>query len=236
MASTAVVNLVEREGGALEWAKTRNCTFELTKTAFVIFSKRTVACPEMGKRLPTPRFAITIGGTEVQPVRSAKFLGLTLHQTLCWKEQALKALAKGTAWVTACRRITRQTKGVPLQRVLQMFQAVCLAGMLYAVDVWCPPNPKQAKHLTADAGNGIRAKMARVQRQALLQITGAMRNTATDTMEAHLNILPTHLLIKQRCFQAYLRMLTLPAINPIHGQIRKAYKHLPRYHHSVMNS
>ena len=38
-------------------------------------------------------------------------------------------------------------------------------------------------------------RLARVQRQALLVMTGALRTTATDTMEAHADLLPFDLLV-----------------------------------------
>jgi hypothetical protein len=65
ISNAAAVDIAEREGGALDWAETRNCTFELTKTALVIFSKRTTADPNTGKRVPTPRFEVTLRGVRV---------------------------------------------------------------------------------------------------------------------------------------------------------------------------
>ena len=49
----------------------------------------------------------------------------------------------------------------------------------------------------------------------LLVITGGMRTTTSDVMDAHAN-LPFHLLINKVCYRATARMCTLPDSHPLH--------------------
>ena len=53
-------------------------------------------------------------------------------------------------------------------------------------------------------------RLARVQRQALLVMTGALRTTATDTMEAHADLLPFDLLVDRLCHRSAVRLSRPP--------------------------
>jgi ribonuclease HI len=69
---------------------------------------------------------------------------------------------------------------------------------------------------------GIIAKMASVQRRALISIAGAMRTTATSVLEAHLNVLPLDLHLDVIRHRATVRLATLPPAHPIHHALRDA--------------
>jgi hypothetical protein len=67
--------------------------------------------------------------------------------------------------------------------------------------------------------------MARVQRMATLLITGGMRSSATDILDAHANVLPFQQALCKICFKSTLRMTTLPDSHLLAHDIKAAYEY-----------
>ena len=86
-----------------------------------------------------------------------KFLGVLIDQELCFKENINYTLQKGS----------------------KFYLAVAVPRMLYAADLFLVPSTHQSK-----VTKGYINKHARIQRQAALPITGAIKTTATDTLDA----------------------------------------------------
>jgi hypothetical protein len=86
----------------------------------------------------------------------------------------------------------------------QFYTSVIVPKILYAADVWITPlnKPPNAKRTTGSVS--IIKRLASIQRIATLAITGAMRSTATNVLDAHAFILPMHLAIHRACFHAIL--------------------------------
>ena len=72
--------------------------------------------------------------------------------------------------------------------------------------------------------------MGRVQRMAAIHITGALRTTANDVLDAHADILPMELLIDKHCHHEAIRLATLPTLHPLHSHVKKAAKRKPKKH------
>lgn len=81
---------------------------------------------------------------------------------------------------------------------------------------------------------GVIRKLARIHRQACILITGAMRTTATDVLEAHLNLLPFHLLVDLHIACEATRLCSLPTSHPLHPDVQRATTFVNR-HHSPMH-
>jgi len=113
-----------------------------------------------------------------------------MDQELRFKEQAAHALAKGTKWVTQLRRMAKIAKGMRGEFMRAMLYGVAIPSMLYAADVWCVPPVRRANGRQMRGTKGFIGRMERVQRQAALQITGALRTTPTDLLLAHADITP----------------------------------------------
>jgi ribonuclease HI len=223
-------DMMNREGGALEWADSANCEFEIDKFALMGFSKKQIPRPfEPRKRQPIPRFGITIRGHRLKPTSSTKYLGVIINQSMSWAEQSAAAMAVGMKWVTSCKRIAKPTQGIPLKLIKRLYLAACVPKMLYAVDVWGAPLLGKANAERKKKCGGQLGKLERVQRQALIML-GAMKTTATDILEAHANLLPFHLLVDKARHNALLRMATLPESNPIYQHLARAQKvHVKRH-------
>ena len=104
-----------------------------------------------------------------------------------------------------------------------------LPAMLYAASVWITPQRRieGRKHLHGSVG--IIRKLARIHRQACILISGAMRTTATDVLEAHLNILPFHLLVDVHISRDATCLCSLPTTHPLHLHVRRATTFVKRH-------
>ena len=101
--------------------------------------------------------------------------------------------------------------------------------MQYAANIFC------ANKLGIDSPNsGTLGKMARVQRQLMLQITGALCSTATDTLNIATDLLPFKLLVKKTCFRAMAHLATLPPIHPLYHPINSKLNYNTKHHLSPL--
>ena len=111
------------------------------------------------------------------------------------------ALAKGTMWLQQIRRLSRPSQGMPHKFIRKLFISVCLPKMLYGCDVFCA-----FKIANPDAKSGLIPRMARVQRAAALQITGALKSSPNDSLNIHADLEPLQHTIRKFCYRAALRM------------------------------
>jgi len=161
-----------------------------------------------------------------------------MDQELCFKEQAAHALAKGMKWVSQFKRMAKIAKGMKGEFMRAMLYGVALPSMLYAADIWCVPPVTRSSGRQTRGTKGFIGRMERVQRQAALQITGALRTTPTDLLLAHADITPIEYHLCKICHSAALRIVTLPQTNPIGKVARCAaqrhVKKLPSPLHNIM--
>ena len=66
---------------------------------------------------------------------------------------------------------------------------------------------------------GALRQLQKTQRIATLAITGALRTTPTDLLDAHAGTLPMEFALQKAAHRAIIRMLTLPPTHPIHSII-----------------
>ncbi|CUA73498.1 putative RNA-directed DNA polymerase from transposon BS [Rhizoctonia solani] len=209
----ALVDMMTRTGGALEWSNTHNSTFELDKTACIDF-----APASSSKRLDRP--PLTIGNQVITPVKSHTLLGVIMDQTLSWREQCDKALSKGQKWASQLNRLARMTYGTSVETARCLYLSIAVPHFTYAADVWFTP-------ITSDPGKrrtgsvGFAKRLARVQSTAARSILGAMRSTPIASLDAHLDLLPVHLLLNEACQRAAIRLAATPTDHPLHKAVAK---------------
>ena len=95
--------------------------------------------------------------------------------------------------------------------------------------VWIVPQRKLPGRTRTYGSVGLIRKLARVHRQACILITGAMRTTATDVLEAHLNLPPFHILVDSFIAREASRLCSLPSTHPLHPHVRRATHFVKRY-------
>ena len=220
-ANAKVKSMMERRGGCIEWSRTHHVNFEMDKNASLQPSRLKEKLNNgSGKLVPIKRYPIVIEGRTTLPSKAHKFLGVIIDEELRFKEQVASAVAKGTKYALACRRLAKPSVGIQQKYTRLLFNSVVVPKMLYGVDVWgarmvAEPGKKGGK-------GGQRSLIERVVRAHALTSSGAMSTTATDAAVAHANLTPTLPLLRKICLRAYLRMTTLPPTNPIYKEIRQA--------------
>ncbi|EUC66987.1 reverse transcriptase from transposon X-element protein, putative, partial [Rhizoctonia solani AG-3 Rhs1AP] len=120
-----LTEMMSREGGTLDWSDSHNSTFELDKTACIDF-----APPATSKNLDRP--PLTIRDEVITPVKSHTLLGVTLDQTLNWRKQCDKALAKGMSWAGQLNRLARMSYGTPMKTARRLYLSIAVPRFSYA--------------------------------------------------------------------------------------------------------
>ncbi|QRV81841.1 RNA-directed DNA polymerase from mobile element jockey [Ceratobasidium sp. AG-Ba] len=213
-------DMMEREGGALRWAEAHTSEFALEKTALVGFTRSK-------ERKLRP---VRIGGVLIEPVKSHRFLGVVFDEELRWNEQRAGVLKTGSTWVNLLRRVSRMRHGLKPEAARRLHQAVFLPKVTYAADVWWE-HVRRNESNTRDLGaSGFTKKLQSIQRISALNITGALRTSPTDALDAHAGILPIKLELQRACHRAAIRLATIPTSHPLRQVVDREGKHLPAEH------
>ena len=126
------------------------------------------------------------------------------------------AQRRGMKAVLALSRVSSPTFGLPHAFTRQLFQTVVVPRMEYALPVWY--RPVSSNNDTRRTGTvWVANALGKVQRQACKLITGALRTTATDTLDFHANILPVHIRLNRTAYNAQLDSSPFPRPIPSTG-------------------
>jgi len=238
VAADKMTTLFNRPLGPKDWATTHHSTYDFAKFVAVGFTRRRVGDPQRPGRTTRqgPTRIVLNDNHTITTVNSHKFLGVILDRELRFKEHAAYATGKGTKWVLQTRRLAKMAKGMEGEFTRRLFYAVAAKRMLYAADVWCSIGVDGSGKETTRGMDGVIKKLESVQHQAAIQITGALKDTPTDLLFAHADMLPMRELIKSACQDAALRIATLPKHHPIASIAKKAIQHNPKSHPSPLNN
>src|SRR6266481_7713720 len=220
-------DMMVREGGGQDWSKYHNSSYEVSKLKLVGFSRRQVRDPgNPGKTIPEPRPSLDLQGTCIKPSNSHKYLGVIFDQELRWKEQTDNVVAKATSWTLCFQRLARPAMGIKSELMCRLFLAVAVPRFTYAADIWFTPICRKLDKARGSGSVGTAKRLTSIQRIATLAITGAIRSTASDIMEAHAYLAPIELLLDKVCHRSTLRMASLPAEHPLHKLVRQSARRL----------
>ncbi|KAJ3554396.1 hypothetical protein NM688_g3131 [Phlebia brevispora] len=214
-------SFMTRPEGAFEWSRLHNSSFSVEKFGLLNCS-HALKSGELGPSL-------TLDRTTIAPARNYKFLGVKVDHKLSWKAQVDHALDRGERWLTLFRRVAGVKRGIPLRIAKRLYLAVAVPRFLYAADVFLIP-----PHSASNIGYAIR-RLSQIHRQALLIMTGGMKTTPNEIMEAHADILPLRLLIDQICHRATARLCTLPPTHPLYPLVRRAAGRYVKRHRSNLH-
>ena len=225
-----IADMMRRPGSGMEWSVSHNSHFEPNKLQLVDFTRKRQAPEQAGQRsAPIPHPSLFLGDQEIKLTHSYKYLGVILNQELRFKEHVAYALARGTARVLQFHRLSKPTMGMPPRYARQLYKAIAVPRMLYAADIFLIPTAGQNGAGKSKGSIGFMRRLARVQRTAALDITGAMRTTATDVLDAHADVLQFLILVDLICYRSALRLATLSDTHPLHGHVRKARRYVKRH-------
>ena len=203
--------IMTRKAGGQEWAMLYDCKFALDKFGLMGLTKWQEWDPMNAKKTrPITRPTIKLGNHIIKPTTTHKFLGIIIDQELCFKEHVNYALEKGNKFVGQYQRLTKPSRGATAKHMCQYYIAVAIPRMLYTTDIFLIPGSARNK-----GTKGHINELARIKRQATLAITGAMKTTANDTLDMHVNLLPFHLLVSKIVHRAATRLACLPDNHPL---------------------
>jgi len=113
------------------------------------------------------------------------------------------------------------------------FISVTIPKMLYVTDLFLIPGLRTSK-----GTKGFISKLAKIQRQATLHITGALRSAPTDAIDACTDMLPFNLLVESLMHRAATRLATLPQSHPLAKHVDQAASRYVKAHwaHEVMHT
>ena len=163
-------------------------------------------------------------------------MSLTVEAQLRWGEQGQKAAASALSWILQFRRLTKPSTGVNSKLMRQLYLAVTLPKMTYGLDVWYTPPRKPTEAAKSTGSVAALKAFQKVQRVATLAITGALRTTPNNFLNTHAGVLLVELALLKVCYQAMVRMLTLPDTHPLHEVARKAQNTQPVSHPSPIDN
>ena len=78
-------------------------------------------------------------------------------------------------------------------------------------------------------------KLAAIQRCAALLIVGRLCSSPNDMLDMHANLLLLHLVVNKVCFQAALRLATLPITHPLHNPVKQVAHRFVKKHHTPLH-
>ena len=222
-----LADMMCREGGVSDWSTTHNSPLEYSKLALIDFAHRSSSKTRTPLQLPQ---------RQILPTSSTKYLGVVIDQSLGWKAQQAYAVEKGTKWAMQIRRITRPTWGITPKYARQLYLGVALPRILYAADVWCVADRGERTRTSKIGPVKALDQVTTIQRAGALAITGGLRSSATDSLNAHAHLLPAALMVRKWCHRALTRMAALPKDHPLYKHINhrrtgKIKKHKGPLHH-----
>jgi ribonuclease HI len=132
--------------------------------------------------------SLRIFGNEIKYVNSIKYLGIMLDYKLNWNLHVEFTYNKCIKALWACRSIAGKIWGVKPHIMMWIYKQIILPKMTYGALVWahkCKTN------------SGLITALAKIQRLSLLCVSGAMRSTSTDSLEAGFALPPLQFVLEE---------------------------------------
>jgi len=217
-ANSKLHSMMERQQGGLEWSQAHQCEFAIDKFGVMGFSRRRE--PNLAKRPLTMlehRLPIFLRGIKIPAINVHKFLGVLIDQELHWKDQVNYALQKGSMWVMQYHWLARPLKGVSAKYMRRLYTSVSIPRMLYMADLFLIPETDHSR-----GTKGPIKRLSKIQWQASLHITGALRSAPMGMIDACADLLPFLLLINKVTHRAAMRLAILPSSHPLTRHIGRA--------------
>ena len=179
---------IQRDVKIMEtWAKDHSLRFNPQKTKLMMCTRR--------KNVKKPK--ITMCGVELEYVSSYKYLGVTITETLNWKEHVKNVTQKATYTLINARKMISRSWGLNPEICRWMYISLIRPIMAYASLVWIRSTEIKS-HKTI---------LNKVQRKGCMAVLNAMHTTPTAAMELMLNLEPIDIFLKTQAINTYKRLL-----------------------------
>jgi len=179
------------------WCYELSLSVNPDKTGLVAFTRR--------RKLPE-FFRTRLFGMTLHRSMSVKYLGEILDSRLTWREHMDVKVRKAQNLLWACRRAYGVMWGLRPRVVHWLYVCIIRPSVTFASLVWWPGCQ------TASA----KKKLNRIQRLACLGITGTMRTTPTNAVEALICLRPLELVVQSEARSAAHRLWSLGCSSYLH--------------------
>jgi len=234
-----LTDFMDRNEGGFTWSDDHNYHFAIDKLVVSHYSMKRAPDPgrpghTMGLEAPK----LKLKGKVVRVATTYKYLGIHIDSKLNWKAQTHEATSKATKWILLFKRLTKPASGLLAKFMRRLYITVAVPKMTYGLDAWyMPPYKEQGKRRNTGSVKALK-DFGKLQRIATLAITGTLRTTSTNLLDAHVGLLPTNLLLKKICHRALTSICSLPSFNPVALQAtryfeRPANRHLRNIQHLI---
>ena len=103
----------------------------------------------------------------------------------------------------------------------RLYISVALPRTLYAVHLWCTPAHSDHPRPRARCSAKVTRQLTTLQRATATAITGGLRTSPADLLDACAFLLPAPLNIDETCHRALTRITMLPKDHPLHKTIKR---------------
>ncbi|KAF5327397.1 hypothetical protein D9619_004072 [Psilocybe cf. subviscida] len=132
------------------------------------------------------------------------------------------AISKTHKWVMLFKRLARTARGLNGALMRHLYRAVGLPKLTYAADIWYEPLHIKPNNQKRTGSVQALQQLQQIQRQAAIAITGALKSTARDMLDAHANLTPIEIYMESLYCRAYICISTLPANHILNMQAHAA--------------
>ena len=223
-------NIMEKQNGGLNWSKSHNSRFEITKLV-ILHTSRTIVNPEDNARcVPLHKLLLEVNNQIISEVPHYKYLGILIDSQLRWKEQDQRVVANATKWLLQFRRLTKPSTGTSIKLMRQLYILVTLPKITYGLDIWFTPPSKKPGQTKKSGLAAVLCQLQKTQQIASLAITGALQTTV------HAGLLPMEYTLRKVTYRAIIRILTLPPNHLLHDIVRITKDNPPTRHASPITN
>lgn len=170
-----------------EWCLRNGLNVNPEKSAIINFTtenfdNKNIQCQIFGKQIPI--------------MKEFKYLGLTLDRKLSWKHHIANLEKKARHGIWTANKMAGKQWGLNPKNMLWLYKQIIMPRITYGCFCWW--------HLTLKQTNI--EKLRKIQRQALMNITGCVSTTPTQALETITYTIPLHLSIRENAILSYIRL------------------------------
>ena len=178
-----------------EWFNENKLALNVSKTKFMIFHLR--------HQKPPDDFKVFIGETELEQVKTTKFLGVIINETLSWDDHMSYIASKLSRMNGVLARLKRQ---LPSHVMKTIYNSLFASSMQFGISVWGGASNKQFNRLVT------------LQKKAVRHITCSKYNSHTSPIFKKLKLLKLSDCYKLNCAKIYHKK-KLGILHPYHSKL-----------------
>ena len=174
---------------AVRWAVAHGLEFSHKKTQVLFITRRR-------GRNANPPAKLKLYGEEIEYSETAKYLGVTIDDKLCWRQHLKNKVKSAKRIMMACKTALARTWGPQPKYMKWLYTAVIRPQITYGCYVWAKSTKIQY----------IRDWLRSLQRLGLTMIGHVRRSCPTSALELIYDVKPLHIAIKEIAMNTYFRV------------------------------